>query len=225
MAIRYHLSMTTDNPSHVAINGDVIPSATRRLSGEPGSTDGLIEISLVGHDHRYVCRIDGSGPVPRLVELRMVSDGDAAEIDPASVRQIPVRRLANAAARFIRVHEEPFSTEIFGGYTDELRPDYEPGRRVLDDVHYRKVADLLNTGRECGLSPRHFAAERLNASLPTVDRWIKESKRRGFLPRDWNKNPETAAQRERRHRLELWIGTHGPNVKPPADYFTTQGEN
>ena len=78
MAIRYHLFVTSDNPSHHAIKGDVIPSATRRLSGEPGSTDGLIEISLVGHDHRYVCRIDGSGPVPRLVELRIVSDGDAA---------------------------------------------------------------------------------------------------------------------------------------------------
>ena len=118
MAIRYHLFVTSDNPSHHAIKGDVIPSATRRLSGEPGSTDGLIEISLVGHDHRYVCRIDGSGPVPRLVELRIVSDGDAAEIDPASVRQIPVRRLAKAAARFIRSREQPFSTEIFGGYTD-----------------------------------------------------------------------------------------------------------
>jgi len=205
MAIRYHLFVTIDNPSQLAIKGDVIPSATRRLSGEPGSTDGLIEISLVGHDHRYVCRIDGSGPVPRLVELRMVSPDDAAEIDPASVRQIPVRRLANAAARFIRSREQPFSTEIFGGYTDELRPDYEPRRRVLDDVHYRKVADLLITGRECGFPPREFAAERLNASLPTVDRWTRESKRRGFLRRDWNKNAETAAQREARLEREQWM--------------------
>jgi len=85
---------------HDAINGDVMADAIRRLSGEPGSADCLIEIPLLGYRYVYHVRIDSSGPAPSLVELRIVSD-DSAEIDPATVRQIPVRRLANAAARFI----------------------------------------------------------------------------------------------------------------------------
>ena len=37
-----------------------------------------------------------------------------------------------------------------------------------------------------GVSPREHVAAQLGASLPTVDRWIKEAKKRGFLPRNWS---------------------------------------
>ncbi|WP_409437213.1 hypothetical protein [Mycobacterium sp. SMC-14] len=180
-----------------AIKGDVIADAIRRVTGERGSADGLIEIPLVGHRHRYRVRVDTGGPAPRLVELHLISDGDAAEIDPDSIRQVPVRRLAKAAARFIALTE--FGVAEAGDVYDPtplLRPDLEPpGRsnRKLDDVHYRQVRDLLLWAREVGESPREYVAERFApVSLPTVDRWIAEAKRRGFLRRDWLTNPSPA---------------------------------
>ena len=157
------------------------------MSGEPGSHDGLIEIPLVGHAHRYQVRIDSSGPAPRLVELNLISDGDAAEIDPDTIRQVPVRRLAKAAARFIALTEH--GVEMAGDVYDPTglrRPDLEPpGRRKLDDAHYRQVAKRLLWAREIGESPREYVANQFGSPLPTVDRWIKQAKDRGFLRRDW----------------------------------------
>ena len=96
-------------------------------------------------------------------------------------------RLAKAAARFIGLTE--FKLALPSDYDDPtsiIRPDHETGGRTLDDVHYRQVADLLATAREWGVSPREHVAARLGASLPTVDRWIREAKKRGFLPRNWS---------------------------------------
>lgn len=179
--------MATDNPDADAIKGDVIPDGIRRVSGEPGSADGLIEIPLVGHDHRYRVRIDSSGSAPRLIELHLIpADGADAEIDPATIRQVPVRRLAKAAARFISLTEHGVAEAgILDNPTALERPDRDPKRRTLDDVHYREVARLLKAARAMGLSPREYVGERLHGSLPTVDRWIAEAKRRRFLPRDW----------------------------------------
>lgn len=176
-----------DRPGADAIKGDVMADAIRRVTGEPGSTDGLIEIPLVGHRHRYRVRIDSSGAAPRLVELHLISDSDTADIDPDTIRQIPVRRLAKAAARFIALTEHGVSLagDVYDP-TDLLRPDIEPpNRRKLDDAHYRQVAKLLLWAREIGESPREYVADRLGSPLPTVDRWIKQAKQRGFLRRDW----------------------------------------
>lgn len=177
--------MTATLDAGHAIKGDVIGESVRRLTGHPGSADGLIEIALVGHPHRYRVRIDTHGPAPRLIELHLVSDGDAADIDPNTIRQVPVRRLTRAAARFIGL------TEGGAALAGVQRPGIEPEPRqrgrghALGDAHYRQVAELLLQAREIGESPREYVADRLGASLPTVDRWIKEAKRRGFLRRDW----------------------------------------
>lgn len=48
------------------------------------------------------------------------------------------------------------------------------------------MAYLLTAAREAGESPREYAAERLGTSLPSVDRWVAEAKRRGDLRRDWS---------------------------------------
>jgi hypothetical protein len=195
-AIPYRICVPADNPDkggddgRDAIKGDVIAERIRRVSGEPGSTEGLIEIPLVGHRHRYRVRIDSRGPAPRLVELHLTSDDDAAEIDPDTIRQVPVRRLAKAAARFISLseHRVAMAGDAYDP-TNLQRPDLEPpGRsnRKLDDAHYRQVRNLLLWAREIGESPREYVAERFApVSLPTVDRWIAEAKRRGFLRRDW----------------------------------------
>lgn len=191
--------MPTDNPDkggiddRDAIKGDVIPERIRRVSGELGSDDGLIEVPLVGHRYRYQVKVDLSGPAPRLVELRMIAGDDGTDVDPTSVRDVPVRRLARAAARFITFGESPVgpvvTVEELHDRTQLTRPDVEPpgrGNRKLDDAHYRQVRDLLLWAREVGESPREYVAERFApVSLPTVDRWIAEAKKRGYLRRDW----------------------------------------
>lgn len=177
--------MSTDNPDPGAITGDVIPDSVRRMSGSPGG-DGLIEMALVDFPCRYRVRIDLSGPAPRLAELHVITD-DGTAISSTTIRQVPVRRLTLAAARFVGLTEH--SVAVAGDLDDPtglIRPDHEPGRGKYDDVHYRQVANLLTTAREMGLPAREYVAERLGpVSLPTVSRWIAEAKRRGFLRRDW----------------------------------------
>lgn len=184
------------------IKGDVSPGSIRRVSGRRGTDSGLIEMTLVGHPHRYQVRIETGCGAPCLVELHMVPDDSTspAEIDPAAIRAVPVRRLANAAARWISRADGKFTTpDEINDRTVTLRPDRPPSGRAgggkdrkLDDVHYRQVAELLTTARQSGFPPREYVAEHLGAAIPTVDRWIAEAKRRNFLRRDWSAtNKET----------------------------------
>lgn len=184
--------MSSDSRHQQLIKGDVAPGGTRRVSGTPGTDDGLIEVTLVGHPHRYQVRVEMGTGAPRLTELHLLPlDPDAAaDIDPATIRLVPVRRLAKAAARFIARADGAFiGVQELRDPTLELRPDVPANggtRRKLDDVHYRRVADLLTAAREAGESPREYVADRLGTSLPSVDRWIAEAKRRGHLRRDWS---------------------------------------
>lgn len=120
-------------------------------------------------------------------------------IEPATIRQVPVRRLAKAAAQFIsRVDGAIVTPYELDDPTLLLRPErpHDGGRRrKLDDVHYRQVSQLLIAARENGFAPRKYVAEHLRGSLPTVDRRIAEAKRRQILPRDWSTtNEETDPQ-------------------------------
>ena len=160
------------------------------LGGTKRLDDDLIEVRLVGHDHRYVVRVDLDGPAPRLTELRIVADSPDAEIDPSTIRQVPVRRLAAAAARFVSRADGAFVTaDEVADPTLISRPEVAErrGRRPrLDDDHYRQVAALLTEARRLGYSPREYVAEQMHAAISTVDRWIREAKRRGDLRRDWS---------------------------------------
>jgi len=185
-SVSYRFLVTSD--SSRPIKGDVIPESIRHVKGRHGQDDGLIEIALVGHAHRYRVRIERGSGAPRLVELHLISDNNIG-IDPATIRQVPVRRLAKAAARFIsRVDGAIVIPDELDDPTFLLRPEQPPDgglRRKLDDLHYRQVSNLLITARENGFAPHEYVAKRLRGSLPTVDRWIAEAKRRQVLPRDW----------------------------------------
>ena len=206
----------TDGAIPPAIKGDVIPDRIKRVSGRKGSANGLIEIPLYGHRCRYQVRVDLSGPAPRLVELRMVTGDDGAQLDPAAVRDIPVRRLTLAAARFIGLTE--YGVGLAGDFDDPTslrRPDHPKGGRgnKYDNVHYQQVTALLIRAREIGLSPRHYVAEQFTVELPTVDRWISEAKRREILPRDWVRR--ISAPDPVDVEIGIWLDEHGPHAKPP----------
>ncbi|PVB44271.1 hypothetical protein [Mycobacteroides abscessus] len=185
--------MSSNSQPPQLIKGDVVPGGIRRISGTPGTDDGLIEVTLVGHPYRYQVRVEMGTGAPRLTELHLIPLDPAVaavDIDPGTIRLVPVRRLAKAAARFIARHDGAFvGVQELRDPTLELQPERPPNggrRRKLDDTHYRQVAYLLTAAREAGESPREYVAERLEGSLPTVDRWIAEAKKRGHLRRDWS---------------------------------------
>ena len=180
--------MATDNPdAGRRITGDVDVPRIRRIDGSTGHDDGVIEVPLVGHRFTYRVRVALDGPEPRLTELAIAPIDPAGMLTPGDLRAIPSQRLAKAAARFIRLTEAGITTpDALNDTAVEAQPDLPPpGRRKLDDAHYRQVADLLMFAREIGESPREYAAQQLHATTPTLDRWVREAKKRGFLPRDW----------------------------------------
>ncbi|BBX83549.1 hypothetical protein [Mycolicibacterium aubagnense] len=177
-----------------------MPGSIRRVSGTRGKDDGLIELRLVGHPHLYRVRVQMGSGAPKLVELHLLpaDDDAAAEIDPATIRNVPVRRLANAAARWIACVDGSFiGVKELRNPTLTLRPERPADggkRRKLDDIHYRQVADLLIAARTIGEPPRKYVRDQLGpASVATVDRWIAEAKERKFLPRDWATNDAATA--------------------------------
>lgn len=110
-------------------------------------------------------------------------------------RQVPVRRQARAAARWMSLADGKLaSTDEIDDPTAALRSDCPPDaskRRKLDEVHYQHVACLLTTARESAFSAREYAAERLDpASVPNVDRWIAEANRHGYLRCDGSTTTE-----------------------------------
>jgi len=179
--------MASDSPHQKPLTGDV--ESVTRISGKKCNDNGIIEIRLVDHPHRYRVRVKVGRGAPKLIELHLIPvENTLAEIDTDTVRTVPLRRLANAAARHIGIDELPF--DVAGKYDDltaRLRPDHKRGRK-LDDVHYRDVAQMLNFAHECGLSPREYVKEKFSSSVPTVDRWIKVAKERGFLDPNWSNN-------------------------------------
>jgi hypothetical protein len=181
--------MASDSSQHrKPINGDV--ESVIRLTGRKRG-DGLIEVALVGHPHRYRVRIDLHSRAPKLIELQLIpGDSPAIEIGTAVLRTVPVGRLAAAAARHIRLTERGFITadELEDDEILRLRPDYRPDGRNLDDAHYRYVVHLLTSARELGLSPREYVKQRMHTSIPTVDRWIRQAKQLEILDPDWSNN-------------------------------------
>ena len=57
-----------------------------------------------------------------------------------------------------------------------------PKKRLLDDAHYHHVAEAYRGAVGDGLSPAKTLADESGVPQGTVNRWIAESRRRGYLP-------------------------------------------
>lgn len=141
-----------------------------------------IEIELVGHVHRYVVRVETGRGGPRLVGLNIVAPAGVAAptITPAALRAIPARRLAYAAAQFAGRYDGAFALP---GDTDEThhRPEAPTARNKLDDNHYREVAERVRSAVAMGAPVRKTVAAAMHTTPPTLDRWIRAAKDRGYL--------------------------------------------
>ena len=118
-------------------------------------------------------------------------------LTPESIRTLPLRRIllaVNASdplrddlARRLEEPVEPFGTQEFydsfsGWPQDELPPLKRPEKRNLPDTFYAEVAARYRDAVLRGLRPRPAIAEAAGVSGEVAGRWIREARRRGYLP-------------------------------------------
>ena len=113
-------------------------------------------------------------------------------------RELPLGRIENAVnasfdARF-ELHENidkdpgvdlaqffQMKTAIKKGMSPRYRLERPASRRLGDDF-YRQVAEAYTDAIAFGLNPRKTLATDSDTPADTVARWIRQSRRRGFLP-------------------------------------------
>ncbi|NDK92306.1 hypothetical protein GYA93_22500 [Gordonia desulfuricans] len=185
-----------------------------RVEGSPGDLAG-IRVTLHGHDHQYVVGVVTGKGGPRLVDLQIRSETDAA-ISPETLRAIPSRRLAHAAAKFAYTHDGKFGTPLLDVGTQtalehmddpaeadaeyrrlasaaKQRPEERTARGKLPDSHFQEVAQRVRAAVVAGFPVRETVAGDMHTTVPTLDRWIRKAKDLGYLDEDElprRKNPE-----------------------------------
>lgn len=162
------------------------------MEGNVGDLFGILLV-LAGHAHHYVVRVATGKGGPRLVDLRIISETDAP-ITPETLRAIPSRRLAHAAAQWASLLDGQMTTP------DRLqdpeltsRPEQRTARGKLPDSHYAEVARRARAAVVGGFPVRETVAKEMHATVPTLDRWIRKAKDLGYLDEDElprRKNPE-----------------------------------
>lgn len=132
----------------------------------------------------------------RAVELRL--DDPRQEI----LRSIPLSRIehaVNASERGESIagpvvfglaigHDNPSPTDLRAHFKDKRRRIVSPvrlerpGTRRLTDDFYKDVARAYGAAVAAGHNPRKALAEASATPADTVARWIREARRRGYLP-------------------------------------------
>ncbi|MGV9748257.1 hypothetical protein ACWDTG_25625 [Rhodococcus zopfii] len=153
--------------------GDVV--TCRRVGGDVGDLHG-IEVELYGHRHRYRVTVEISPSGPRLTDLQITGPN----IDYSTLRAVPARRLAYAAAEYAARSDGRFALPLDTDETDR-RPDTPTSRGRLDDAHYRDVAERVRAAVAIGAPVRQTVAAAMHTTVPTLDRWIRTAKNLGYL--------------------------------------------
>lgn len=132
------------------------------------SPDERAAIRLHGHPFTYVVRVTTdrqSGP--RLTELAVIAD-DGGTVDYASIRSVPVRRLAYTTAQWI---EQCAGLVSFVDSMGEVQ-----GRPEEADPKVYLAALLAEQALSLGIPVRPFVAAELSVSTRTVDRLLDKAR-------------------------------------------------
>ena len=148
--------------------------------GRVPEDDERVAIRLVGHPFAYIVRVaTAKGREPRLTELTMRADQPAAkdgDVNHATLRAVPVRRLAYTAAQWIDRHGG-----LIGDVDDTAEVYTQPENH---DPRVYKAAQIAERALSLGLPVRPTVAKELPASLRTVDRLLKRAKAEVWLSDD-----------------------------------------
>jgi hypothetical protein len=117
---------------------------------------------------------------------------------PESLRDLPLHRVLLAVAASESLHAalarrldeevpEPGSHEFEAAFTSWVHDEpplvlERPKGRALPDDFFTKVAETYRTAMMRGLPPRTAVAEAAGVSTDVAGRWVREARRRKFLP-------------------------------------------
>ncbi len=145
--------------------------------GEPGKgvpdPDDRVRIRLHGNPFTYVVKVTtGTRSGPQVAELTITADQGTA-VDHDTLRGVPVRRLAYAAAQWIERAGGVFS--LPSDTTETYRQPENHDDRVYLAAREAERALAL------GMPVRQTVAEQLNISTRTADRLLARARAEGFM--------------------------------------------
>jgi hypothetical protein len=139
--------------------------------------------------------------------VRLWRDGDGhwhpqgtlyGGVTPEALPKIPLRRILLAvaasqslrdklAARLDDSAPEPGETnEFLSAFDGFVVPEpvkiKRPAGRSLSDEFYARVAEAYRAALENGLGPRTTISESAGVSNEVAGRWVRQARKRGFLP-------------------------------------------
>lgn len=138
-------------------------------------------VRLVGHDFEYEVTTVDTDHGPEITHLWIKGSPDRP-ITGDDLRRIPVRRLANAAGRLF----DNFNAIGEGNPNQWAQPEraQQNRPRQYGDDHYREIAELAREAVRKGVPVRDSIAAAKVVSPYTVDKWLRECRKRGYLKRD-----------------------------------------
>jgi hypothetical protein len=159
-------------PAYVSGKRGWVQARWERADGSGG--DVTVQPRLKTAERWYIARLLVSVPTSELL------------------RDVPLARIESAVNA--DVNADPQMRQWVESGTDEetlelarreasRRPKLKrPGRRRLDDKHYQRVAAAYKGAVAHGLHPSKTLAAESDTPPGTVNRWIAEARKRGYLP-------------------------------------------
>jgi hypothetical protein len=149
---------------------------------------------------------DERGQLESIVAVRLRPDADgnwgpdgALYVMPPTqekLRALPLRRIVMAVAASEGLRERlaegfdkkapPPGDDLLKALSGFVHPEFplleRPEGRNLPDEFYATVADRYRDAFARGLNPRSAIAEAASVSTDVAGRWVREARKRGFLP-------------------------------------------
>lgn len=168
-----------------------------------GSGPRVARVFLHGHPCVYEVRAARTPDGPVLLDMRVTPLENGQPITAATLKSIPVRRLAAAAiaagafspADDQLPPEEPEALD-WSRWSEPEKPKRKRAGRppVYGPEHYAEVADEARAARAAGKSARRAIAERWSMSETTADKWMREARRLGLLE-PYRRSPSGGSER------------------------------
>jgi hypothetical protein len=164
------------------------PPTMRLITRRPIEGDRLTvtgKLAATGHGVRIV--VEYRADMYRVVSVTVDAPEDA-EVTSAmlgiAVKEAATEALAGAWSMFSATSDDMTMSDAQKA-SQEHRGDFlrKQRRRTLDDAHIKRVAEVHRAAAEAGTgSPVRAIQQEFYVSDATAERWVREARKRGFLP-------------------------------------------
>jgi hypothetical protein len=169
------------------------PPTMRLISRRPIDGDRVTmtgKLARTGHGVRIV--VEHRGGTYRVVQVTVDAPDDGKSEITSALLGIPVKEVALATLAEGWSLFSITSDEMTVREGDERRQEYyadfvtKQRRRTLDDAHIRRVAEVYMAAEQAGAAAAMEAVDAVKdefvVSRATAERWVREARKRGFLP-------------------------------------------